>query len=63
MEPKTSPGTTFYKEFPKIREMRLARRIVLERFDEQLGAPKTLSETVCATGIAEKREVAEKLQK
>ena len=43
--------------------MRLARRIVLERVDEQLGAPKTLSETVCATGIAEKREVAEKLKK
>ena len=63
MEPKTSPGTTFSREFPKIRKMRLARRIVLERFDEQFGAPKTLSETVCAAGIAEKREVAEKLEK
>ena len=43
--------------------MRRARRIVLERFDVQFGAPKTLSETVCATGIAEKREVSEKLEK
>ena len=43
--------------------MRLARRIVLERFDVQFGAPKTLSETVCATGIVEKRAVAEKLTK